>query len=197
MTGIMVKYDLMEIKESSKTRIMEVSRELFSMYSFSQVSLRDIAATAGVSPALIIKHFQSKENLFEQTVDFTVSSDNLFIGPFDALGRTMVHETLMAPSTAPYSIIRMLIVTSGEEESLQAIGQRIKNDHLLVLQRRIAEESPHPNPSPALRAQSVVSIITGLSLMRRFGDPDFDSHNREELAEHYATVIQRVLDGHT
>lgn len=182
-------------RESSRTRIMEVSRELFSRYSFSQVSLRDIATAAGVSPALIIKHFQSKENLFEQTVDFTASSTNLFMGPFENLGRTMVEETLNAPSTAPYSIIRMLIVTSGEEESLQAIGQRIKDDHLAVLHRRIAAESPHPNPSPALRAQSVVSIITGLSLMRRFGDPDFDTHNREELADHYASVIQRVLDG--
>lgn len=121
----------------ARTRILACSRELFSQRSFAHVSLRDIASAAGVSSALIIKHFHSKEQLFERTVDFTDSASALFTGPFDQLGMTSVLETISAPDNAPYSTIRILTITDGGEESLGAIGRRIKEDLLQVLARRI------------------------------------------------------------
>ena len=67
-------------QSDARTRILACSRELFSQRSFAHVSLRDIASAAGVSSALIIKHFHSKEHLFERTVDFTDSASALFSG---------------------------------------------------------------------------------------------------------------------
>ncbi|PMC61723.1 TetR/AcrR family transcriptional regulator [Corynebacterium xerosis] len=178
----------------ARTRILACSRELFSQRSFAHVSLRDIASAAGVSSALIIKHFHSREQLFERTVDFTDSSSALFSGPFDQLGMTSVLETISAPDNAPYSTIRVLTVTDGEE-SLGAIGRRIKEDLLHVLARRIAKEAPHASPSPDLRAQSAMAVLAGLSFMRRVGDVDFAAFDRTELIDHYAEIIQRIVDG--
>lgn len=180
----------------TRTRILECSRELFSRNSFSRVSLKDIANAAGVSAALVIKHFISKENLFEKTVDFSDSAAALFRGPFEQLGRTSITETLTAPDTSPHSTIRVLSVTDGGEGSLNAIGERIKSDLLTVLARRIATEAPHPQPSPELRAQSAMALLAGLSFMRRVGDTDFDSFTREELIDHYAAIVQSIVDGH-
>lgn len=180
----------------TRTRILECSRELFSRNSFSRVSLKDIANAAGVSAALVIKHFISKENLFEQTVDFSDSAAALFSGAFEDLGRTSITETLTAPDTSPHSTIRVLSVTDGGEGSLNAIGERVKSDLLTVLARRIATEAPHPLPSPELRAQSAMALLAGLSFMRRIGDTDFDSFTREELIDHYAAIVQNIVDGH-
>jgi len=180
----------------ARTRILACSRELFSQRSFAHVSLRDIASAAGVSSALIIKHFHSKEHLFERTVDFTDSASALFSGPFGQLGMTSVLETISAPDNAPYSTIRVLTVTDGGEESLGAIGRRIKEDLLRVLARRIAKEAPHAAPSPDLRAQSAMAVLAGLSFMRRVGDVDFAAFDRTELIDHYAAIIQRIVDGH-
>ena len=179
----------------TRTRILTCSRELFSQRSFAQVSLKDIAAAAGVSSALILKHFHSKEHLFERTVDFTDSASALFTGPFDQLGMTSVLETISAPDNAPYSTIRILTITDGGEESLGAIGRRIKEDLLQVLARRIANEAPHARPSPELRAQSAMAVLAGLSFMRRVGDIDFAAFDRTELIDHYAAIIQGIVDG--
>ncbi|QGU02860.1 HTH-type transcriptional regulator AcrR [Corynebacterium kalinowskii] len=180
----------------TKTRILECSRKLFSERTFAQVSLKEIAEAAGVSAPLIIKHFQSKENLFKQTVDFSTSAAALFKGPFEELGRTSITETLSAPTTAHYSIIRTMTVTDGSDTSLSAIGEAVKRDILSVLEQRIQEEAPFPDPEPQLRAQAAMALLTGLSLMRRVGDTDFQEFPPDALADYYAELVQQILNGH-
>lgn len=182
-------------KLPARDRILECSRTLFSEHSFDKVSLRDIARQAEVSVALIVKHFQNKEHLFAETIDFATSSAALFSGPFAELGRTAVTETLTAPSTAHYSIARAISVANGQPGSLEAIGNRIKTDILQVLAQRIADEAPNPNPKPELRAQAVMSMLVGLSVMRRFGDTDFDSYAFAELVSYYGAQVQDILNG--
>lgn len=112
----------------ARERILTCSRRLFSERTFAQVSLKDIAQEAEVSVALIVKHFHNKASLFEATVDFSNSSEALFAGPFEELGRTAIRETLTAPHNAPYSMARMITVSTGNPESLNAIGKRIRSD---------------------------------------------------------------------
>ncbi len=180
---------------SARDRILECARELFFSRSFSRVALKDIAEAAGVSAPLIIKHFQSKENLFAQTLDFSTSANALFSGPFECLGTTSVVETLSAPEDAPYSMVRVLMVADGSEGAIMAIRERVKRDLISVLTKRIEEEAPYPTPLPQLRAQSALSILVGLSFMRRVGDSDFEIFSRAELIRQYSATIQSVIDG--
>ncbi|MDO4685999.1 MAG: TetR family transcriptional regulator [Corynebacterium sp.] len=185
----------MDATLDAKTRILECSRDLFSTHTFAGVSLKDIAYSAGVSPSLIIKHFINKEHLFEKTLDFTPSAAALFSGPFQSLGETSIKETLTAPVTASYSMIRTLSITDGSEGSLSAIGKRIKEDILQVLTSRIREEAPFPHPSPELRAQAAVSLLTGVSLMRRVGDSEFAHFKPDDLVTYYSGLLQSIIDG--
>ncbi len=184
-----------EQHSSARERILECSRQLFSERGYAQVSLKDIATSAGVSVALVVKHFANKDGLFEATVDFTASSRALFAGPFSTLGRTAVVETLTAPHTASYSMARTISVANGDEEVLGTIGARIRSDLLDVLAQRIRKEAPHDNPSPELRAQSALSLLMGLSFMRRFGDSEFKRFRTEALINYYAPLLQSILDG--
>ena len=181
---------------NARTRILVVAREMFAESSFAAVSLKEIARVAEVSPALIVKHFHSKENLFAATLDFSESARALFAGPFAQLGATAIEETLTAPWAAPYSIVRALTIADGSLASLQAIGERIQRDILQVLTERIAAEAPQPYPAPRLRAQAAMSLLTGLSLMRRCGDVEFASFPQEQLVSFYATQLQSLIDGH-
>ena len=180
---------------STRERIVECARQLFSQNSFSAVSIRDIADAAGVSPSLVVKHCTSKERLFELTLDFSDSARALFAGPFNQLGRTAARETLLAPVDSPYSMVRILTVAGGSDSTLQAMGRRVEEDILSVVAERISAEAPGASPSPRLRAQQVVALLTGLSFMRRVGDPGFDAYEREELVDHYGSALQRLLDG--
>lgn len=180
---------------TTRDRILQCSRRLFADRTFAHVSLKDIAEEAEVSVALIVKHFHNKEALFAATVDFTDSAAALFAGPFDTLGRTAVIETLSAPHNAPYSMARVITVTTGDGDALDGIGQRIKKDLLNVLAARIRAEAPGSSPSPELRAQSALAVLMGLSFMRRFGDVDFHSFSAETLIDTYAPIVQGILDG--
>ena len=180
---------------TAKERILECARKLFSEYTFSQVSMKDIAKSAGVSVALVVKHFGSKGQLFAATIDFTDSRKALFGGPFERIGYAAVEETLTAPYNAPYSMARTISIAAGDSESLEDIGKRIKADLALVLQDRIQREAPEANPSPRLRAQAALSLLMGLSFMRRFGDTDFEKYDRDELIADYAPRLQAIIDG--
>lgn len=180
---------------SAKRRIVQCARELFTRYSFNQISLKDIAEAADVSAPLIVKHFVNKSNLFAQTVDFKNSCANLFAEDFPNLGLGAVNETLTAPHTAPYSMIRVITVTDGEDESMAHIGERIREDLIDYLSERIRREAPYKTPDPHLRAQCAVALLAGLSMMRRFGDPEFAQLEVEPLRAYYARTLQGILDG--
>ncbi|WP_018581412.1 TetR/AcrR family transcriptional regulator [Corynebacterium pilosum] len=180
---------------ATKQRILECSRELFSQESYAKVSLKDIAVAADVSVALIVKHFGSKGALFVETLDFSVSAQNLFSGEFSDLGRTAVAETLDAPHNAPYSMARTISIASGDQESLTAIGQQIRSDLHTLLAQRIRDEAPFSDPSPELRAHAGISLLIGLSFMRRLDPEMLASFSAESLLDFYGAKFQRIVDG--
>jgi len=53
----------------SERELLASARPLFAARGYDATSLRDIAAEAGVSPSLVLYHFQSKEQLFRCVVD--------------------------------------------------------------------------------------------------------------------------------
>jgi AcrR family transcriptional regulator len=56
----------------SKERLIEVAAEVFAREGFAGTSLRMIAVQAGVSAALLVHHFGSKQKLIEETIATTL-----------------------------------------------------------------------------------------------------------------------------
>lgn len=59
-----------EQKRLTQARVLESALELFAQRGFDAASLRDIAARAGVTHAVIRLHFGNKAQLWQQAVDF-------------------------------------------------------------------------------------------------------------------------------
>ena len=53
-----------------RTQLIEVALELFSKDGFSGTTTREIAAAAGVSEAIIFRHFASKEELYAALLEY-------------------------------------------------------------------------------------------------------------------------------
>ncbi len=53
-----------------KQAIVEAARPLFAQNGFHGTSVRNIARAADISEALLYKHFESKEALYDQTMDY-------------------------------------------------------------------------------------------------------------------------------
>lgn len=63
----------------NKRRLLDAAREQFSSKGFRSVTLRSIAAQAGVDVALIARHFGSKDGLFAATVELPESAPEILI----------------------------------------------------------------------------------------------------------------------
>src|SRR3546814_7260502 len=55
--------------ERSKQALLEAAQRLFSGRGYTEVSVRDIAADAGINPALVSYYFGSKKALFAMALD--------------------------------------------------------------------------------------------------------------------------------
>ena len=69
-------------REARKQLILDAAINLFSTCPLSKVSIRDIAKKAGVSPALIYRHFEDRDALFLDV--FLIQSDKI-ISSFETL----------------------------------------------------------------------------------------------------------------
>lgn len=76
--------------DPGRIAILRAARRAFALQDYNAVTLRGIAADANVSAALIVKHFGSKEALFERFADFSEAAELLLDAPNEELGRHAV-----------------------------------------------------------------------------------------------------------
>ncbi|MFC7639949.1 helix-turn-helix domain-containing protein [Streptosporangium lutulentum] len=57
-----------ERRRHSEQRILEAARALFAERGFERTTIRAVAASAGVDPALVMQYFESKQELFSRAV---------------------------------------------------------------------------------------------------------------------------------
>lgn len=82
---------------TARARIRDEALRLFAERGPDSVTLRDIATAAGVSPALLIRHYGSKDGLVDAVDDHVVTT-------FEVLLSTMTEQTAVAglePTAVP------------------------------------------------------------------------------------------------
>ncbi len=64
-----------EHKEETRVRIIECARRLFNRHGFSEVSIDQVMAEAGLTRGGFYNHFRNKEELFCEAVEFYATCD--------------------------------------------------------------------------------------------------------------------------
>src|SRR5882762_6959394 len=64
--------------EERRLQILSVAVSLFSQKGFSGTTTREIAQAAGVSEAMVFRHFATKEELYSAILDHKACSDSAF-----------------------------------------------------------------------------------------------------------------------
>lgn len=64
---------------NTKIRIIEIARQLFSEYSYSGVSMNDIAKQLNITKAALYYHFSGKIEIYKKTLDKVFDNLNKFI----------------------------------------------------------------------------------------------------------------------
>ncbi len=86
--------------QEPKERLLDAAEELFAAKGYSEVSVRELATTAGMNVAAVNYHFQGKENLFHEVIsrrfiaqrDRTLGGLNLLLS--QAEGKPRVEDVI-------------------------------------------------------------------------------------------------------
>ena len=174
----------------AQTAILEAATALFAANGFSGTSLRDIAEASKSDPALVIRHFGSKEGLFLRTMTVDEGYRGLVEGPIGHLARLMLQRLIeqVDPSTVlMYSAIIGALDRAEVREYLQRSTQR----HIVEpLAARLS------GPNSLRRARLVAAQVGGLrTALWVSKDPTLLADPLGAVLDDYAIGLQAVIDG--
>ena len=177
----------------TRERILGAARTQFGREGYDKATLREIAAGAGVDPALIPHYFGSKEGVFLAAVEFPVDP-SLFIPGLlepgvEGLGERLVTfflETWDSPAgSSLLALIRSVVSSDLAAELLREFVTREVLGRLAVAIQL---------DQPQLRASLVATQLVGLAMLRYVIKVEaLKSASREELAGWIGPSIQRYL----
>ena len=183
----------------TRDRILEAARHHFAEGGYDATSLRAIAASAEVDPALILHFFGSKRRLFQDAIGWPFDPAQALArlgarpdGAASALlgGRLtrLFFEMWDDPATGP-ALLAVLRGAVTDEHSARLLRE------LLVQQVMRAVSHLSAKPIPPLPLQLAAGHLLGVALLRHgLRLEPIASAKTEELVQLVTPAVERYLD---
>ncbi len=180
----------------TRSRVLLAARAAFGERGFDGATIRDVAARAGVDPALVHHYFGSKQQLFVAAMEFPwdlpVMVSRILEGPRDELGERLARLVLELWEAPAFRPLLLGVVRSATTDPLAA-----------AMLRRLLAEGPFlalaratDQPDAVLRATLAGSQLIGLALARYVVAVEpLASAPPEVLVHAIAPTLQRYLTG--
>ena len=177
----------------SRERILAAAREQFAAAGWDATTIRGIATTAGVDPALVMHYFGSKEGIFRAALEFPIDPAEMvpqLLAPgLDGLGGRMVRFFIRvwdSPEGRPLlGVIRSAVAS---EQAAQLLREFVSREVLGRLAEALEVDQPR------LRASLAGSQLVGLAMLRYVVKLEpVASASGEQLAAWVGPTLQRYL----
>lgn len=188
--------------ESRRSQIVEVAAELFSQRGFRGTTTKEIADSAGVSEAIIFRHFATKDDLYRAILDHKVKQgtermqanlneaasrkdDNAYFG-------SLAYEMLEFHGK-DRTFMRLLLFSALEGHDLSEIffhstAREMKNQIRRYIKQRIADGA-FRQVDAAVAARAFVGMVLNQAQVRNiFRDDDLRFSNRQ-LADRFVEIF--------
>ena len=183
-------------QNDTREEILAAARESFGSAGYGGTTIRGVARTAGVDPALVHHFFGNKEGLFgaamELPFDPAAAVAELLADGTDGLGERVVRTFLEiwdgTPGQGPMlALLRSAVTDEKAAESLRAFLTR-------VLMRPLAQAAGEDRQE--LRANLVASQMVGLAVARYVVRLEpLASAPPDDLASALGRTVDRYLTG--
>jgi AcrR family transcriptional regulator len=174
--------------EATKAAILDAARERFAAEGYERATIRGIAAEAGIDPALVMRYFGSKEQLFAAAASFDLQLPDLTALPRKRLGAELVAHFLKRweGDDTLKALLRAAVSNEAAAARLRGILDKQLGKALVPLFSSRAEAGR--------RAGLVASQMLGLALTRYLLElPPVVALNRASAIEWLGPTIQRYL----
>lgn len=174
---------------SVKLAIREAAAMLFARDGYGATGIRDIAAQAGTDPALLIRHFGSKQALFLETMRVDVSFDNVLAGPVEDLATRLLGYLLSDAGTDSIRGVFVALTRASDQPEVQVqLQASIHRTFTAPIAARLTA------PQAQLRARLFSAQIGGLmSALWINQDPLLVDTAPAEIVAVYGESMQQLL----
>ncbi|MER7812731.1 TetR family transcriptional regulator [Streptomyces sp900116325] len=175
---------------TGRDAILRAARRAFTQRPYAEVTIRGIAADAGVSPSLVVKHFGRKEELFNTVADFGPAAEELFDAPLATLGRHMVVTLVRRRRELKSDPLLRVVFSLGNQDERSLLRDRFHEQVTEALTARL------PGRERALRAELIAGHLLGLgATLSLHRDGAGSLATPEHLADLYAPALQTLITG--
>lgn len=183
-------------ESSTRGEILAAAAAAFAEHGYDRATIRDIAARAGVDPALVMHYFGAKEALFREVLDLPLRPRDVFArgaaAGVDQIGATIVRAFLEAwePPETGVKLMAMFRSAMTNDTAMCILRDRLIRDVFAPVTEALGV------PDGDLRATLVGSQLTGLTLMRYIGRIEpIASASIDELVAAIGPTVQQYLTG--
>ena len=164
---------------ATREAILEAATRRFASHSYERAGVREIAADAGVTAALVNRYFGSKERLFAEVIKRALDMKDLLQDQqgnlADHLARVMVNGQEGARDRA-YTPLLLLLHSTTEPQAVKLFRSDLNRTALPLLAEQIGGDDA------AVRAVMVMAQLTGFAIMHHVLRPKaFTVARGEEL----------------
>ncbi|MEU8423603.1 TetR family transcriptional regulator [Micromonospora sp. NPDC048835] len=179
----------------TREAILDAARTAFADRGFDAASIRAIAGTAQVDPALVHHYFGSKDQLFLAAMNFPVDPGQLvpkvLAGDRDGAGERMVRVFLGVWDSPTGSAAQALLRSAVSNEWTARLLREFVTTQVL---RRVLENLDVDPVELPLRGSLVATQMIGLAMMRHVVRLEpVASADPETLVAAIGPTIQRYL----
>ena len=180
----------------TRADILAAARDEFAELGYDRATIRGIAATAGVDPALVLHYFGSKEELFGAALQLPVEPGQVLRRVMeqgvDDMGATMVRSFLEAwePEESRSPLVAMVRSAMTNETAMALVREYLGRRVFGPITQTLGA------PDADLRATLMGSQFIGLAMMRYIARIEpLASASVDQLVAAIGPSMQRYLTG--
>ncbi|WP_307848746.1 TetR/AcrR family transcriptional regulator [Microbispora oryzae] len=174
-----------ERRRSTERRILDAARGLFAERGYERTTIRAVATSAGVDPALVMQYFGNKQELFRRSVHTPLdrSADGLET-PADLLLATLGVKLAGLPETS-LAMLRSMLTHPEAAEAVRA-GLNTQIDEIA---EAVAGEDAR------LRAALTVMLMVGVTIGHQLLDIEaLRDASPERIAAVLRPAVQALIE---
>jgi AcrR family transcriptional regulator len=184
-----------------KKQILEVATELFAQHGFNGVTTRQIADAAGITEAIVFRHFATKDDLYWEVLSAKCASDDVKqrleeklgrdvepVEIFSAIARDVLNRNFGDPGKS-----RLLLFSALENHRLsQRFFKTYMSEWYELLAsyiRRQIDDGKFRNVDPLLAARGFIGMCFHHYLVQQlFGGGEYQNFDIDEVAHTMASL---------
>ena len=176
--------------ERSKQHIIEQAIKLFSNNSFKNVTIRQIAQAAGISPSLIYKYFETQEDLYYATMQQASEELLELLRPSESLEQfVQMYLQHMFTSEVLFEIMTYFTLDKDHSKNTLPISNEV-TQFLQLLEQKIT------GPNAKIEAQLLFSTLNGLIISyKKVSNRSSEStlQSIQKLADYYVQHLKQRI----